>query len=280
MAYHCKNTNGGERYWQDDTAHKVEQHGALRTLASTIRAFRSIHAELATLIQEVGTDASSTHTSRWLEIECTRLLSWMITHSLARMTANTSVAIEAKAILQLEVTLHAIFLRNLNVQARTTKSQKALVGVLQLTQHAELSHCTENPASSLDCGKKEHDVFDSMFADLELRDLLTMDDARFVRSAKEAIQRGLQTFTSPVHYCTRRRRQVDKLHAQLLAPLNEKQSRNNDSWRNAVRRPNNYTDELSESSDNTTRNMKRSNRWKGKSRVSARRAATLEWSDA
>jgi hypothetical protein len=232
------------------------------------------------MLQEVGTDASSTHSSRWLEIECTRLLSWMLTHSLARMTANSSVAIKAKAILQLEATLHAIFLRNLNVQARTTKSQKALVGVLQLTQHTEFSHCMENAASSLDCDKKEHDVFDSMFADLELRDLLTMDDARFVRSAKEAIQRGLQAFAASVPYCTRRRRQVDKLHEQLLAPLNEKQSRNNDSWRNAVRRPNGYTDEWSESSDDTTRNRKRSYRWKGKSRVSARRAAALEWSGA
>ena len=279
FAYECKNVKSDERYWFDDAAYNGDRYTHLTTLASRYRAYRFTNEKLAAMIQEVGEDGIPANTSWWLEIQCTVLLSWMHLHYLSRMTDSVAEDIDRKATLQLELILHAIFLRSIKDQARHKPSHAALFGVLDLARHEKSRHCKAKAAKNRVCDKKENNEFESIFVDQELSDLLMMSDSRFSREATEAIRRGIQTFAEQPPCTIRRRWKADEVDTRLHAPLNEKKSRSNAPWRTA-RRHDTSADEGIERSNDDAGSKKRSGRWKAsRTRASARRAVALDLID-
>ena len=247
----------------------------LAKVVGTYHAYRSISAKQATLIQRLRTDVK-TSTYEVLELQCNQVLLWIHTNSVSRMIASDCKNLEVSSTLQLELILLAIKLRTNMPQTLPKPGQvQKHIAALTLTPTKGQSHRKEKGKLSHDQDENNDDVFARLFADQELADLCTMDDCHFALKAKEAIQKACQSLLPQAPTSIRRRRHR-KQNPMIVDPLNVKQRRPNDPWRNGFRTIDSG-DEGSTYSETNNRSEISKLRWKkSKARVSSRRAFVLE----
>lgn len=243
----------------------------LDKVVGTYHAYRSISAKLVTLIQRLRTEAKIA-TYEDLELQCNQILLWMHTNSVSRMIASDSKNIEVSSTLQLELILLAIKLRGDMQQTRPKPGQvQKHISAQTLTPTKRLSHRKQKDKESKDQNENVDNVFVALVADQELADLCEMDDFHFALKAKEAIQKACQSLL-PQAPISARRRKHRRHKPMMVDPLNVKQKRPNDPWRNGFQ----TIDSGNERSTFSESNNRSETRWKkSKARVSSRRAIVL-----
>lgn len=307
MAFYCEKK---ESVWQqsgDTNESATHYHGhlykGLENIVDQQRAYRITSAKIPALLTKLkhgnnGAPVTKGVDELLIEIQCHQVVLWIQAATIARMTKtgySSKKDTSRKHLLQLELIIHVLSLRNLMQQTHIKASNEALLaavlGLPASRGKKRVSVCKQKAKERRGSINRNLSTFDKLFADQELEGLCKMSADRFAIKAREAIYEGIKSLrpTEEVSKARRRHKNSDStILLDQVYPLNTREKRLKASWQNSAGRFRMKPDTLDDDdangdwSDDGIRSNKRALRhsWKkSKARVNSQRILALDARD-
>lgn len=211
MAFYCQKER---KYWHEDNPDAPRMFADLRKHLELYRTFRQFERRLQRLDQSIQRDALPATRAMSLERQLTLAVLWVRGYLLIRRLTSNDEA--TRCVNELEIAMEALRFRENDLTLTNRQVHSSVQSILG----------------------SGNDEFVRLMAIQKLKHYCSIDDKQFDLSATLAMENAVKMLpkASDTHKRSRRKKTTSTMMSQPASCLNRRKPRQNDPWRNGLRK--------------------------------------------